>query len=76
MFPVMSALYVLDPSQWQAYVLRGTCLMVQRAEQNSPAANVLVSRWQVLDLWMLVADGTSGLDDGSDAKLSSFFDGR
>lgn len=50
--------------------------MVQRAEQNSPAANVLVSRWQVLDLWMLVADGTSGLDDGSDAKLSSFFDGR
>lgn len=49
MLPVMSALYVLELSQWQAYVVRGTFLMVQRADQNSPAENVLVSRWQVLD---------------------------
>ena len=78
MLPVMSVLYVLEPSQRQAYVARGTYLpdgTMGWTRKNSSRECLGISMASIR-LWTFGLDGTGRLDDGSHAKLSSFLDGK
>lgn len=67
------ALYVLNPSQWQEYVLKD--LRPHNGLNEDTQARLSSYPVASIDLWLLMSDGTSRLEEYSEAKMLSFLAG-